>query len=157
MLRAISMVVAITMPIIAGHEGLRMEPYEDIAGVETVCYGETEGINKRAYTRSECLVRLAERVARDYEAPISKCTAQWDSLPLPVQSASVSLAYNIGVAGFCGSSVRKSFDRRDLVEGCNNFLKWDKARVNGRLRQVEGLIVRRRAERKLCLEGIKRS
>ena len=156
MLRQVSLAVAVILPSLTVHEGLRTEPYKDIAGVETVCYGETEGIvNNRDYTPSECIVLLAQRVSKDYEKPIADCTKTWVELPLEARSASISLAYNIGVGAFCKkSSVRREFDNGNWELACDKFLLWNKARVNGRLRSVEGLTKRRQDERELCLEGV---
>ena len=152
--RAVSMAVAISLPTVAVHEGVRYEPYYDIAGIKTVCYGETQGIKDRTYTEAECLVRLAQRVAADYEAPIQKCTSTWHELPIEARSASISLAYNIGTGAFCKSSVHREFEAHNFVEGCNKFMLWNKARVNGRLKEVKGLTNRRKSERNLCLEGV---
>ena len=70
------------------------------------------------------------------------------------RAAAVSLAYNIGIAGFCGSTARKKFDAGDVIGGCNAFLSWNKARVGGVLRPVKGLTARRERERALCLKGV---
>ena len=155
MFKQVSLAVAVILPSLTAHEGLRTEPYQDIAGVETVCYGETEGVESRHYTPSECIVLLAKRVAKDYEKPIADCTAKWVDLPLEARSASISLAYNIGVRAFCEkSSVRREFDAGNWELACDKFLLWNKARVHGRLKEVEGLTKRRQDERELCLEGV---
>jgi lysozyme len=62
-------------------------------------------------------------------------------------AASVSLAYNIGTAGFCRSTAAKRFRAGDVRGGCNAFLVWNKA--GGRV--VAGLARRRSAERSICL------
>ena len=156
MLRQVSLAVAVILPSLTAHEGLRTEPYKDIAGVDTVCYGETEKIENREYTSSECIVLLARRVADDYEQPIADCTEKWVYLPLEARSASISLAYNIGVNAFCKSSVHREFDKDNWALACDKFKLWNKARVNGRLRAVDGLTDRRADERELCLEGVNR-
>ena len=157
-IRQVSIAVAVILPSLSAHEGISLKPYQDIAGVETVCYGETEGIEDREYTKSECLLRLAQRVAVDYEAPIAKCTespkSKWVELPITVRSASISLAYNIGVGAFCKSSVNRELKAGNLEVACDKFLLWNKYRKNGRLRVSKGLTNRRHDERNLCLEGI---
>ena len=42
-IKEVSLAVAISLPGLIAHEGLRTEPYKDIAGINTVCYGETQG------------------------------------------------------------------------------------------------------------------
>jgi lysozyme len=43
----------------------------------------------------------------------------------------------------------------DLRGACDALLMWTKARGNGRLVVVRGLVNRRNAERALCLRGLK--
>ena len=153
--RAVSMAVAISLPTVVTHEGMRYEPYVDVVGKLTVCAGETENIDpNRRYTEAECLIRLAQRVSEDYEAPIKNCTSTWHKLPLEARSASISLAYNIGTNAFCKSSVHREFEKENFVEGCNKFMLWNKGRINGRLKEIKGLTNRRKSERNLCLEGV---
>ena len=155
MLKQVSMAVAIALPSVAGHEGLRLQPYDDQVGVRTVCYGETVGVEEKDYTKSECLIRLAQRVAADYEAPIKKCTDNWTELPIEGRSAAISLAYNIGTGAFCKSSVHREFEAGNYAKACDKFLLWNKGRINGRLKEIRGLTIRRQDERNLCLEGLK--
>jgi len=64
--------------------------------------------------------------------------------------AFVDIAYNIGVSGFCGSSMARRTNAGDMVGACNALLMWDK--VGGK--EVRGLTRRRQAERELCLKGL---
>ena len=157
-LRQVTLAVAIVLPSLTVHEGKALEPYKDIAGVDTYCFGETENVEYRHYTTSECLLLLAQRVSKNYEAPIIYCTdtpeSPWIDLPITVRAASISLAYNIGVSAFCKSSVHRELKAGNLPLACDKFLLWNKARVNGRLREVQGLTNRRQDERALCYEGL---
>ncbi|NHU79169.1 glycoside hydrolase family protein, partial [Proteus mirabilis] len=47
---------AIALVVIAHFEGVRYEPYRDVAGVLTVCYGHTgkDIIQGKRYTQQEC-------------------------------------------------------------------------------------------------------
>ncbi|MBG3138990.1 glycoside hydrolase family protein, partial [Proteus mirabilis] len=47
---------AIALVVIAHFEGVRYEPYRDVAGVLTVCYGHTGNdiIQGKTYTQQEC-------------------------------------------------------------------------------------------------------
>ncbi|WP_373929255.1 lysozyme [Sphingomonas aerolata] len=62
----------------------------------------------------------------------------------------MSLAYNIGTGGYCGSTVDRRFDAGQWRAACDAFLLWNKA--GGRV--VNGLDRRRRAERDLCLKDL---
>jgi len=152
-LKSVSLAVAVALPALTAHEGLRHEPYDDIAGVRTVCYGETEHVEERSYSTAECLVMLATRVAGDYEAPIRRCAGaeHWDGAPTEVRATHIGVAYNIGVSGWCGSSMRRRLDHGDIDGSCDALLKWDRARVHGRLTVVQSLAERRREEREFCL------
>ena len=63
------------------------------------------------------------------------------------------LAYNIGVTNFCGSTPRARFEAGRIAGACDAFLAWNKARVQGVLRPVRGLTLRRKREREVCLTG----
>lgn len=155
-IRSVSLAVAISIPGLVAHESIELEPYTDIAGVRTVCAGETAHIEERKYTTSECLVLLAQRVEKDFKQPLRECLGEkvWDGLPIEMQSAFISLSYNIGVNAFCNKSSTARYAREgDWVTSCDKIKLWNKARVNGRLREVQGLTNRRLDERRLCLEG----
>jgi lysozyme len=60
--------------------------------------------------------------------------------------AMVSLAFNIGVAGFKGSTVLRLHRQGDHRGAARAFGMWNKATVNGTLQEVVGLTRRRAAE-----------
>ena len=68
-------------------------------------------------------------------------------------AAMVSFVYNLGIGNFSGSSVLKYHRAGDYARAADRFLPWNKARVNGVLKEMRGLTRRRQAERKLYLEG----
>ncbi len=126
-------------------------PYRDIVGVWTQCDGET--LNVTATTPAEtpegCAIKLDTRLA-GFAQEVAKCTpylrgrdAQWAS--------ATSLAYNIGTGGYCKSSIDRYFDAGQPTKACDAFLLWNKA--GGK--PVQGLTNRRKAERELCLKGLK--
>jgi lysozyme len=61
--------------------------------------------------------------------------------------ADQSLAYNIGVGAFCGSTLVALLNQGLYVEACSQILRWDKA--GGR--QLRGLTIRREAEHRTCI------
>jgi len=63
----------------------------------------------------------------------------------------LSLAYNIGITGFKGSTVLAKFNVSDIAAAAEAFLIWDKAHVNGQLVVVQGLYNRRLQERAIFL------
>ncbi len=140
---------AVLVPTVQQWEGTRYTPYRDVAGIWTVCTGDTNNVSPgRRYSRAECEQRL-ERQLIAHARPVMRCVPILRHHPNAL-AASSSLAYNIGVAGFCRSTIAKRFNRGDMVGACNGFLAWNKARVRGRLVAVRGLTNRRRAERMIC-------
>lgn len=148
--RTVALWLAICTPCVAAFEGLRTYVYADIGGIPTACFGETHGIKwGDTFTREQCEQMLLGRLERDYGPGVDKCITH----PLPPQrkAAYTSLAYNIGVAGFCGSSIARKENAGDPAGACDAIMLYNKVRVHGVLVYSPGLNNRRTEERKLCL------
>lgn len=145
-------VVALALPLVKTWEGRSLVAYRDIAGMATICHGETRGValGDRA-TPAECDT-MTEAAVAEYERAIRPCLPE--SLPIEARAAFVVTAYNIGVSAFCASSMARRAGAGDLRGACDALLMWSKARVDGRLQVVRGLVNRRQAERALCLRGL---
>jgi GH24 family phage-related lysozyme (muramidase) len=66
-------------------------------------------------------------------------------------SALTSLAFNVGVDALENSTLIRKLNAKDYAGAANEFLRWDKANVGGRLLSLTGLARRRQAERQLFL------
>jgi lysozyme len=143
--------LAISAPLVAKWEGKRNDPYRDIVGVPTVCYGDTRDVTMgKRVGDAECTDRLYRQLA-DHAAPIIKCVPALRQPGRTAQlAASVSLAYNIGTTGFCKSTAARRFNAGDWRGGCSAFYAW---RFAGG-REVKGLANRRRDEIAICLRGL---
>ena len=75
------------------------------------------------------------------------CNSILPSLTQNQFDACVSLAYNIGCAGFAGSSVARDLNAHNLSAAADAFLMWD--RQHGTV--LQGLLNRRADERQLFL------
>lgn len=73
--------IAIAAVLVPDLEGVRYEPYRDVAGVLTVCYGHTGAdiVIGKSYTSGECkvmldkdLVPFARSVERSVKIPASE-------------------------------------------------------------------------------------
>lgn len=141
---------------IAGFEGYRSVAYNDGVGVQTVGYGTTRYASGKAVkagdriTPDRALVELAANVAT-FEKEIRVCIGdvplaqyEWDAF--------VSLAYNIGSARFCSSSVVRALKRTppDYPAACRAILLYVKA--GGKV--LRGLERRREAEFYICTDGV---
>lgn len=144
----------IVAPFVSGWESggkPRLVAYKDIVGVWTICDGETLGVKPgMVETLAGCKARDDAALIRHAE-PVLACTPALRAHPNQL-SAAISLAYNIGTAGYCGSTVARRFNAGDWRGACEAFLMWNKA--GGRV--VAGLTNRRRAERALCLKELPR-
>ena len=65
--------------------------------------------------------------------------------------ALVAFVFNVGSANFGASTLLKCLNAGDRAGAADQFLAWDKARVNGVLQLLAGLTRRRRAERAMFL------
>lgn len=139
--------VAISAPIIASWEGKRNDPYTDIVGVRTVCYGETR-VEMRRYTDAECLAMLNKAVEQ-FAGQVLQCTPILAYHPYQL-AAATSFTYNVGIGAYCKSTAAKLFNTGDLRSGCEQFARW---RMAGGV-VVQGLVNRRKAEMELCLTGL---
>lgn len=140
-------IVAICVACIAPAEGLRQVAYRDPVGIPTICFGETEGVKLGdRKTTDECKDMLAERVERDFIPGVERCITR--PMPEKRKAAFVSFAYNVGVEGFCRSSVARKYNAGDVAGACDAMLLYVKARGI----TLPGLVKRREEERRLCLE-----
>ena len=143
--------VAVAVSMIAPFEGFYGHKYRDSVGVLTICYGATaaDGVDfSKTYTKGQCLDMLARDIPK-YDAPLKRCIKPevYNALPVHRHAALVSLAYNIGSAGVCKSSVVRDLNAGRVQQACNDFLHFDRA--GGRV--LQGLVNRRRQERVACL------
>lgn len=138
---------------LASWEGYSPTVYRDVTGLDTFCFGETQNPQRgHRYSRAECETLLEER-ARQHVAPILACIPQLRGRPNQTVAAA-SLAYNIGPRAVCQSSVARHFRAGQWRAGCERFMVFNKARINGRLVPVRGLTNRRLFEREICLRGL---
>jgi lysozyme len=105
------------------YESCRLDAYTDEGGVWTIGYGDT-GIDVHqglTITQVNCDERLARRLLQ-FE------TAVQHAVKRPMKQgqfdAFVSLAYNIGIAAFSGSTMLAFFNQSDEAEAARQFGRW---------------------------------
>lgn len=131
---------------IADFEGFRSEAYIPVEGdVPTIGFGSTEGV-KLGDTISvpDALNRL-EKDVRVAEDAVRSCV----TVPLTQgeMDAYTSLAYNIGRANFCGSTLVKKLNAGDYRGACEEIKRWHFA--GGK--SLKGLVDRREDEYRRCI------
>jgi lysozyme len=146
--------------LIKRFEGFRGVAYLCPAGVPTIGWGTTAGVtmddvrNKRSITREQAEQMLMGYLTQ-YEDAVYRALGGYCNQH--EFDACVSLAYNIGIGGFYGSTVAKAHRRGDKLAACRAFCLWNRATVNGQRRVVAGLTARRAAEAALYAEPVARS
>jgi lysozyme len=142
-----------TVDLVKKWEGFKPDAYLCPAGVWTIGYGITAGAGigvtpKRGdkVTREEAerhlrlaLERFAAQIRPAITAPINENEF----------GAFLSLAYNIGVGGFRGSSALRHFNAGDKARAAEAIKLWNKATVNGKRVVLQGLVNRREDEVRL--------
>lgn len=107
--------------VVQHNEGLSLTAYRDSAGVPTICYGETKGVKmgQRA-SLSACQKQLIESAGAHAKA--------LDGLPMQLSDVSlvgsIDFIYNVGVAGFNGSAVKRHLKRLDYAAAAEAVLDW---------------------------------
>jgi lysozyme len=138
------------LALIKQFEGFRAQAYICPAGVLTIGYGSTGKHVKRGQVITEAeatalLIKDAARFERAVNALGLKLTQnQFDAL--------VSLAFNIGTGNFASSTLVKRLKVGDMAGAAAQFAAWNKARVNGVLKVLPGLVRRRAAEAALFVK-----
>ncbi|EBM3221540.1 lysozyme [Salmonella enterica] len=128
-----------------GLEGVRYQPYQDVVGVWTVCFGHTgkDIMPGKTYTKAECQALLDKdlnTVARQINPYIK--------VPLPetTRGALYSFAYNVGAGNFRTSTLLRKINQGDINGACDQLRRWTYA--GGK--QWKGLVTRREIEREVC-------
>lgn len=148
----IAVVVAAATPIIARWEGKSNVAYKDIAGVWTVCYGETRrkyAYEGARYTDRQCLDMLTESIILHYQE-MRRCVHAPQSLWETV--ATLSMFYHFGGTKMCPSTFVRMINAGNPPEAyCPQILRWNNAVVNGVMQPVRGLTLRKQDEYNLCM------
>lgn len=104
-------------------EGFRSAPYQDIAGVWTIGYGTTNGITKDTKPIDEA---EADQLLRMHLAATQRYLDSNITAPLSenMNSALLSLIYNIGTGNFANSTLRKVLNRGQYMQAAAEFGRW---------------------------------
>ena len=135
---------ASAVSLVAYFEGYVPTVYRDPIGRLAVCYGHDDPALKpgTTYTRAQCETMLSDDLAKHAEALNCVKTPMTDGQ----KAAFVSFAYNVGVQGFCGSTLVRKANAGDMAGACAELSRW----VMAGGKKLPGLVNRRAAERELC-------
>jgi lysozyme len=142
-----------TIDLVKKWEGFKAKAYLCPAGVWTIGYGTTSNAGIGIEVRQG--MTISERDAERYlRLGLDKFAAQIrPMINRPINDnqfgAFLSLAYNIGPGAFGKSSALRHFNNGDNASATQAMRAWNKARVNGKLQVLQGLVNRREDEIKL--------
>lgn len=103
-------------------EGIKYDPYYDVAGVLTVCVGHTgPDIQMRRYTHDECMELLDEDLKPVYTA-INRLV----KVPLTdfQRTALATFVFNTGTGAFAGSTLLKKLNAGDFAGARDQMARW---------------------------------
>ena len=136
------------LDLIKEFEGCDLCVYKDVEGNPTIGYGHLilpgEKFNIISPQEAEALL------AKDVE---ETALCIWPMIKQPLTenqfSALVCFAYNVGPKALVNSTLLRKVNAGDFTGAAAEFLRWNKARIKGKLKPVAGLTRRRAAEAKL--------
>ena len=129
-----------------GLEGVRYDPYQDVVGVWTVCYGHTgkDIMLGKKYTEAECRA-LLNKDLRQINPYIKQ------PIPETMRGALYSFAYNVGAGNFQTSTLLRKINQGDQKGAGDQLRVW----IYAKKVVWKGLVTRREIEREVCLWGQK--
>ena len=137
-------------------EGFRAAAYLDTDGTPVIGYGQSRVKGRK--------VRLGDYIS--YPVADTSLKAELKTIQQEILSvvevelnsnqlgAISSLAFNTGVHAIKRSTLIRKLNQKDYEGAANEFLRWDKANVGGRLVKMSGLTRRRGRERQLFLTPV---
>ena len=134
------------LSLIKKFEGLELTAYQCSAGVWTIGYGHTKGVQEGDEWSESHANDMLEIELEEYESYINDCVEV--SLSQNQFDALVSWVYNLGPANLKSSTMLKVLNLGDFPKVPEQIKRWNKA--GGKV--LQGLIRRREAEA-LLFEG----
>lgn len=140
------------------YEGCHLDAYQDIAGIWTIGYGAT-------YYPDGRRVKQGDKITQDEadsmlpEMMRTFAISVWQAIKVPLlqheYDALCCFAYNVGIGNLERSTLIQVINRERPIEYITEqFMRWNKARVNGELKPVKGLTYRRQSEAYLYEHGV---
>lgn len=137
-------------PLLLRFEGLRTKAYICPAGKITIGVGHT-GPEVRLgdeWSREKCIVVMRMDAERFIRGALALCPTLADK---PHALAAIAdFSYNLGLGRLKASTLRRKLNTGDIDGAAKELKKW----VFGGGRRLNGLVLRREAERALLLNGL---
>ena len=137
--------IAVALVLVPVFEGMRYKPYQDVAGVWTVCAGHTgpDIQQDKIYTQAECDALLENDLAI-----VAKGVDRLIRVDIPVytRGAIYSFVYNTGLGAFSRSTLLRKLNAGDRAGACGEMKRW----VFAGGKPWKGLMTRQEIEEVVC-------
>lgn len=141
--------------IVKRFEGLRLNSYQDSAGIWTIGYGTTR-INGAPVTRGMTITQAqADQLLLDTLNADAAAAVKRNTKSLITQSmfdALTCFTYNVGQGTYAKSTLLQELNSSKYLESANQFGQFNKATIDGVKQPLPGLTARRTAEKDLFLK-----
>lgn len=140
--------------LIKEFEGFESQAYMDTNGMPVIGYGLSQIAGQPVQIGDRISPQQADFALKAHLQEIYRELDRIIQVKLSDRqlSAIASIAFNVGINSIERSTLVKKVNAKDYHGAANEFLRWNKANVRGRLVQLPGLTRRRQAERELFLE-----
>lgn len=133
--------------LIKKYEGFRADSYLCPASIATIGFGSTMWSDGKK-------VKLGQRISMEEADKLLMWELTNKTKALPKLSVNqnmldsiISFVYNLGLGAFTKSTLYKKINANPFDPTIRDeFMKWTKARVNGELKTLPGLVKRRKEE-----------
>jgi len=139
--------------LIQHFEGLYLTAYQDEVGIWTIGWGHTGLVHNdgtvhkgRTITREEA-EQLFSHDMDVFEGRVGRLI----DVPLNDNEFSALVSFDFNTGGLEDSTLRKLLNTGDRAGAANQFARWNKGTVNGRIVVLPGLTRRRASEKNLFL------
>tara|TARA_Y100001951_G_C11261875_1_gene253002 strand:- start:782 stop:1237 length:456 start_codon:yes stop_codon:yes gene_type:complete len=138
------------LSLIKKFEGCKLQSYKCAAGVWTIGYGSTNGIEEGMKISQERADMLLLEDVEIFEEAVNELV----KVPLEQNQydALVTWTFNLGPTNLKNSTLLKVLNNKEYENVPEQIKRWNKATVNGERQVLEGLVRRREAEA-LLFEG----
>lgn len=140
--------------LIKEFEGYYSKAYICPAGVPTIGYGSTMWNDGRKVKIGEKITKEGAELLLHWELNNKAIALKGLSLNQNQADALLSFIYNLGIGAFDKSTLKKKIKLNPNDPSIRDeFMKWNKARVGGKLMELKGLTRRRIAEANLYYDN----
>lgn len=153
----IASAVAIASTAAVKHEGLRNAAYYDPVKIPTICVGRTTNVKMGDWATTEQCMKWLGQEMTDSIRQADKCIPQHVELTPGQLAAFADIIYNIGPRPVCdiaNSTMARHLRAGNVIAACQQFPRWDKAKIMGVHVPLRGLTIRREHNRALCMGEI---